>query len=145
MKTRIEDDLRCVIEDGRSDMNGGESMQHMWTIIQHDGPDHLGLWLNQAARSYTSRRSRRRVTTGRFVLLPFAFRRFALNRFSNSAYLVQVEAVSSFLADRGVEVVRYHGSMSPKARQDSHHKFIHDLARVIVATIAYGLGIDKPE
>ena len=22
-------------------------MQQMWTILQHDGRDHLGLWLNQ--------------------------------------------------------------------------------------------------
>ena len=24
-------------------------MQHMWTIVQHDGPNHLELWLNQVA------------------------------------------------------------------------------------------------
>ena len=26
----------------------GESMQRVWTVLLHDGPDHLGLWLNQA-------------------------------------------------------------------------------------------------
>ena len=26
-------------------------MQHMWTVDQHDGPNHLGLWLNQVRRA----------------------------------------------------------------------------------------------
>ncbi|KAK1312755.1 ATP-dependent DNA helicase Q-like 3 [Acorus calamus] len=38
----------------------------------------------------------------------------------------------------------YHGQMGSKAREESHRSFIRDDLHVMVATIAFGMGIDKP-
>eukprot|EP00300_Choanocystis_sp_HF-7_P017120 c19637_g1_i1.p1 GENE.c19637_g1_i1~~c19637_g1_i1.p1 ORF type:complete len:811 (+),score=150.14 c19637_g1_i1:58-2490(+) len=38
----------------------------------------------------------------------------------------------------------YHAGMSAKARQSAHMNFVQDKTKVVVATIAFGMGIDKP-
>lgn len=45
----------------------------------------------------------------------------------------------------GIAAGLYHGQMSTKAREDSHRSFIRDDFYVMVATIAFGMGIDKPD
>ncbi|XP_065365736.1 bifunctional 3'-5' exonuclease/ATP-dependent helicase WRN-like [Calliphora vicina] len=39
----------------------------------------------------------------------------------------------------------YHGKLSLKLKQVYHHEFTRDIVRVIVATMAFGMGIDKPD
>ncbi|XP_037828794.1 Werner syndrome ATP-dependent helicase-like [Lucilia sericata] len=39
----------------------------------------------------------------------------------------------------------YHGKLSIKQKQTYHHEFTRDIVRVIVATMAFGMGIDKPD
>lgn len=39
----------------------------------------------------------------------------------------------------------YHGKLSLKQKQVYHHEFTRDIVRVIVATMAFGMGIDKPD
>lgn len=39
----------------------------------------------------------------------------------------------------------YHAAMSLKERKRSHEQFAKDQVKVIVATIAFGMGIDKPD
>ena len=39
----------------------------------------------------------------------------------------------------------YHAGMSPKNRTEAHKKFVNDLIQVVVATVAFGMGIDKPD
>ncbi|CAN0384438.1 unnamed protein product [Ectocarpus sp. 12 AP-2014] len=39
----------------------------------------------------------------------------------------------------------YHGGMSPSDRREVHHAFIRDDVQVVIATIAFGMGIDKPD
>ncbi|KAI5679837.1 hypothetical protein M9H77_01064 [Catharanthus roseus] len=56
-----------------------------------------------------------------------------------------VEQVSNSLLKAGVKVGMYHGQMSNKAREESHRSFIRDEFYVMVATIAFGMGIDKPD
>ncbi|MDM8300418.1 RecQ family ATP-dependent DNA helicase [Collinsella tanakaei] len=48
------------------------------------------------------------------------------------------------LEPQGVHVVRYHAGMSNADRTESQVAFINDTAPVIVATNAFGMGIDKP-
>ncbi|KZV18306.1 Werner syndrome ATP-dependent helicase-like [Dorcoceras hygrometricum] len=45
----------------------------------------------------------------------------------------------------GIAAGLYHGKMSNEAREDSHRSFIRDDLYVMVATIAFGMGIDKPD
>ncbi|XP_058110814.1 uncharacterized protein LOC131253707 isoform X2 [Magnolia sinica] len=48
------------------------------------------------------------------------------------------------LRDAGIKAGIYHGQMASKAREESHRSFISDELHVMVATIAFGMGIDKP-
>ncbi|KAL3828994.1 hypothetical protein ACJIZ3_017796 [Penstemon smallii] len=55
-----------------------------------------------------------------------------------------VEQIFESLREAGIEAGIYHGQMSNKAREESHRSFIRDEFYVMVATIAFGMGIDKP-
>ncbi|KAL0458980.1 UNVERIFIED_CONTAM: putative ATP-dependent DNA helicase RecQ [Sesamum latifolium] len=55
-----------------------------------------------------------------------------------------VEQIFEYLKVAGIEAGMYHGQMSNKAREDCHRAFIRDEFYVMVATIAFGMGIDKP-
>lgn len=54
-----------------------------------------------------------------------------------------VDALYEMLFKAGVPVVRYHAGMSNEERKNSQDDFIYDRAPVIVATNAFGMGIDK--
>lgn len=56
-----------------------------------------------------------------------------------------VESVTSRLKNLGLSVVPYHGGMSAEDRQDNQEDFIKDTVKIIVATNAFGMGIDKPD
>jgi ATP-dependent DNA helicase RecQ len=49
------------------------------------------------------------------------------------------------LAQAGERVTLYHAGLSARARQDAMAAFLDGTARVITATIAFGMGIDKPD
>ncbi|TVU43725.1 hypothetical protein EJB05_10213 [Eragrostis curvula] len=55
--------------------------------------------------------------------------------------LLIFEALSSY----GIKCGVYHGQMDAKSREKSHKSFIRDEFLVMVATIAFGMGIDKPD
>lgn len=54
-----------------------------------------------------------------------------------------VEKVHEALLDAGVRAVRYHAGLSVRERTDSQQAFVVDDAPVMVATNAFGMGIDK--
>ncbi|CAJ0596633.1 unnamed protein product [Cylicocyclus nassatus] len=56
-----------------------------------------------------------------------------------------VESVNQHLRARGVKCAMYHAGMSEKARNEAHHGFIQDKYTTIVATVAFGMGIDKSD
>ncbi|NUZ04975.1 RecQ family ATP-dependent DNA helicase [Piscinibacter koreensis] len=62
-----------------------------------------------------------------------------------AATIKAVETVYAALADAGESVTRYHGRLSAKDRRQNQDAFMDGQARVIVATNAFGLGIDKPD
>ncbi|KAI8523388.1 hypothetical protein RHMOL_Rhmol13G0069300 [Rhododendron molle] len=55
-----------------------------------------------------------------------------------------VQQIFESLAKAGIKAGMYHGQMGNKARDESHRSFIRDEFDVMVATIAFGMGIDKP-
>jgi len=61
----------------------------------------------------------------------------------------ETDSVASFLKERlaqdGVKVLSYHGGKSLGEREDAHMSFLSGAAQVIVATVAFGMGIDKPD
>jgi ATP-dependent DNA helicase RecQ len=55
-----------------------------------------------------------------------------------------VEELTERLSDRGIEAAAYHGGLSDRERESAQQRFMDDELDVIVATNAFGLGIDKP-
>ena len=56
-----------------------------------------------------------------------------------------VEALAVDLSREGIDALPYHAGLDPKVRKDTQERFIRDETPVIVATIAFGMGIDKPD
>lgn len=54
-----------------------------------------------------------------------------------------VDTVYETLKKQGVSVGRYHAGLSDKVRKSMQEKFIYDKIQVMVATNAFGMGIDK--
>jgi ATP-dependent DNA helicase RecQ len=54
------------------------------------------------------------------------------------------EEVAAELSSRGVDAVAYHGGMTPKQRAPIQDDFMAGKIPVIVATSAFGMGVDKP-
>ena len=57
----------------------------------------------------------------------------------------KVEETAAFLASHDVEALAYHAGMESEARRRHQERFQRDDAVVMVATIAFGMGIDKPD
>lgn len=56
-----------------------------------------------------------------------------------------VESLVKILNDKGFSAVGYHGGMNSEERQKNQDDFILGNKRIIVATNAFGMGIDKPD
>ena len=54
------------------------------------------------------------------------------------------EEVAEALREQGVNALAYHAGMRPKEREETQTAFMSDDIEVIVATTAFGMGIDKP-
>ncbi len=55
------------------------------------------------------------------------------------------EETSRFLRTQNVKALAYHAGMSPEQRFENQERFMAEQGVVIVATIAFGMGIDKPD
>jgi ATP-dependent DNA helicase RecQ len=56
----------------------------------------------------------------------------------------KVEETAEWLSQKGIRALPYHAGMSHEKRQQNQHQFLMEDGLVIVATIAFGMGIDKP-
>lgn len=54
-----------------------------------------------------------------------------------------VDELYNDLLDLGYPVSRYHGGMSDKDRNSNQHDFVYDKTSIMIATNAFGMGIDK--
>jgi len=74
-----------------------------------------------------------------------------LNKFPDQSGIIycasrnETDRVATKLAERGFSVRPYHAGMTAKARTRNQEAFIRDDVRIIVATIAFGMGINKPD
>jgi ATP-dependent DNA helicase RecQ len=55
------------------------------------------------------------------------------------------ETLAKFLHDEGITAAAYHAGMEPDARQKAQENWMGNHTRVMVATTAFGMGIDKPD
>src|SRR5690606_7514983 len=57
----------------------------------------------------------------------------------------KVEEIAEVLNINGIKALPYHAGLDAKTRADTQDKFLMEDVDVIVATIAFGMGIDKPD
>ncbi len=57
----------------------------------------------------------------------------------------KVEAIAEWLEEQGRTALPYHAGLSAEIRQINQQRFLREEAVIIVATIAFGMGIDKPD
>ena len=57
----------------------------------------------------------------------------------------KVEELAETLAVNGIKALPYHAGLDSQTRKDNQDKFLMEEVDVIVATIAFGMGIDKPD
>ncbi|MBW4578758.1 MAG: DNA helicase RecQ [Tildeniella nuda ZEHNDER 1965/U140] len=57
----------------------------------------------------------------------------------------RVDEITAKLQHDGISALPYHAGLSDAVRKDNQDKFIRDDARVMVATVAFGMGINKPD
>ena len=55
------------------------------------------------------------------------------------------ENLAGVLGDNGVRAVPYHAGLEPRLRAANQDRFMRGDARVVVATVAFGMGVDKPD
>ena len=112
--------------------------------------ERLGLW---DARVFVSGFDRPNI---RYAIVPKRNAREQLLRFLDAGHrghagIVyclsrrKVEDTARWLRDRGYDALPYHAGMGADERKRHQDAFVREDAVVIVATIAFGMGIDKPD
>lgn len=56
----------------------------------------------------------------------------------------QVDDTTRLLQSRGIRAAAYHAKLEPEVRRKNQDDFLYDRVQVMVATNAFGMGIDKP-
>ena len=56
-----------------------------------------------------------------------------------------VEKTAAFLVENGIEALPYHAGLDARTRAANQARFLREDGVVVVATIAFGMGIDKPD
>ncbi|MGO3126480.1 MAG: DNA helicase RecQ [Luteimonas sp.] len=57
----------------------------------------------------------------------------------------KVEETAEYLAGQGIDAIPYHAGMDSELRAANQRRFLRSDGVVVVATIAFGMGIDKPD
>jgi ATP-dependent DNA helicase RecQ len=57
----------------------------------------------------------------------------------------KVDETAAWLAEQGVRALPYHAGMDAASRRENQQRFLREDGIVMVATIAFGMGIDKPD
>jgi ATP-dependent DNA helicase RecQ len=57
----------------------------------------------------------------------------------------KTESIALFLNEHGIRALPYHAGMTKDARETNQNRFMTEPGVVMVATIAFGMGIDKPD
>ena len=56
-----------------------------------------------------------------------------------------VENTAEWLSSKGLAAVPYHAGMTKAEREKNHNRFLREEGVIVVATVAFGMGIDKPD
>lgn len=74
-----------------------------------------------------------------------------LNNYRDASVIIycfsrnDTEKLAANLNSQGFKAATYHAGLNAKTRADNQERFIRDEVHIMVATIAFGMGIDKPD
>lgn len=117
-------------------------------IVEHDILHQLNLSNPLIIRAKVERdnvtiKAEYRNSNGREQLLGF------LSAFQNESGIVytlsrkETESLALFLNTRNIRSRAYHAGLSTEEKNETYHAFLNDEIDVVVATVAFGMGIDK--
>ena len=115
-------------------------------IIQRLGLEQAKIYVSSFDRPNICYRISQNQGNARDALL-----RFILNEHEGDAGIVyclsrkKVEQTAEWLSHKGLTTLPYHAGMSASERQHNQARFLNEDNIIIVATIAFGMGIDKPD
>ncbi len=88
-------------------------------------------------------KAQHRIKDGKAQLLEFIK---SFNGESGIVYTISrksTESIANYLQSRGIKAKPYHAGLSSEVKNQTYAEFIADKLEVVVATIAFGMGIDK--
>ena len=87
--------------------------------------------------------AKHRIKDGREQLLAFLKTHEGESGIIYTLSRKSTEAVAHFLQTKGIEARAYHAGLSTEEKNCTYRDFVADKVQVVVATIAFGMGIDK--
>ncbi|UPT77399.1 DNA helicase RecQ [Sulfurovum sp. XGS-02] len=87
--------------------------------------------------------ARHRIKDGRAQLMEFLKLHTDESGIIYTLSRKSTEAVAHFLQNKGIEARAYHAGLSTEEKNRTYADFVADRVQIVVATIAFGMGIDK--
>ncbi|MDF2097071.1 DNA helicase RecQ [Aquibaculum arenosum] len=109
-------------------------------LALHDGRDFLGGFDRPNIRYGVQPK-----TTARRQLLDFVKAQGGEAGIVYCLSRARTEEVASWLTDQGISALPYHAGLAPEVRARHQERFLKEPGLTIAATIAFGMGIDKPD
>jgi ATP-dependent DNA helicase RecQ len=118
------------------------------TTVEEDIVTNLGLKDPKRVRGSLFRENltihaRHRIKDGREQLLEFLKLHQGESGIIYTLSRKSTESVAQFLQSKGIEARAYHAGLSTEEKNVTYKNFVADKVQVVVATIAFGMGIDK--
>ncbi|WP_294957768.1 DNA helicase RecQ [Sulfurovum sp.] len=116
--------------------------------VEKDIASNLGLQNPKRVRGSLFREnltihSRHRIKDGREQLLEFLKSHKGESGIIYTLSRKSTESVAHFLQSKGIEAKAYHAGLPTQEKNATYADFVADRVQVVVATIAFGMGIDK--
>ncbi len=116
--------------------------------VESDIASNLGLQNPKRVRGSLFRdnltiHARHRIKDGRAQLMEFLKLHTDESGIIYTLSRKSTEAVAHFLQGKGIEAKAYHAGLSTEEKNRTYADFVADRVQIVVATIAFGMGIDK--
>ena len=116
--------------------------------VEEDIATNLGLQTPKRVRGSLFRENltihaRHRIKDGRQQLLEFLKLHTDESGIIYTLSRKSTEAIASFLQAKGIEAKAYHAGLATEEKNRTYADFVADRVQIVVATIAFGMGIDK--
>jgi ATP-dependent DNA helicase RecQ len=118
------------------------------TAVEEDIVANLGLKEPKRVRGSLFRENltihaRHRIKDGKEQLLAFLKQHEGESGIVYTLSRKSTESVAHFLQGKGIEARPYHAGLSTEEKNGTYKDFVADKVQIVVATIAFGMGIDK--